>query len=424
VTAPNPSAASAADALASHLAAPPAPSADRPWLAQSLHQGAAGTALVHIERAHHGSGSWQTAHAWVTAMTRDGVSAADDTGLHFGAPAVAYVLHAAQADGTARYGSTLAALDRHVRALVHRRVDAALARIDRGVPPDFAEYDLLHGLTGIGAHLLQRDPGGDALGRLLRYLVALTAPLRVVGTALPGWWVGHDPQLRDGSPEFTGGHANLGIAHGVTGPLALLAQALRRGIEVDGHREAVETICAWHDAWRQDADTGPWWPQWITRDELHTGRPRQRGPLRPSWCYGTPGIARAQQLAAIATHDVVRQEMAESALARCLSDPAQLDRITDGGLCHGWAGVHQTAWRAAQDARTPEIRSCLPRLADHLVSSARAEAYEWAGQVGRGTRTADPRGLLEGAAGLALALQTAAHDASPVTSWDACLLIN
>lgn len=135
MTAPNPSAATAAEVLAGHLAAPPAPSADRPWLAQSLHQGAAGTAFVHIERAHHGSGSWQTAHAWVTATTRDGVSAADDTGLHFGAPAVAYVLQAAQADGAARYGSALAALDRHVRALVHRRVDAAFARIDRGVLP-------------------------------------------------------------------------------------------------------------------------------------------------------------------------------------------------------------------------------------------------------------------------------------------------
>jgi hypothetical protein len=347
VIAPSPSAAAAAQALVSRLATPPAVSADRAWLAQSLHQGAAGTALVHIERAHRGTGSWRTAHAWVTAATRDGVSVAEDGGLHFGAPAVAYVIQAAQADGIARYGSALADLDRHVSVLVHRRVDAALARIDRSAFADFAEYDLLHGLTGIGVQLLQRDPGGDALGRVLRYLVALTTPLRVDGTVLPGWWVGHDPYRRHCSQDFAGGHANLGIAHGVTGPLALLAQALRRGITVNGQRKAMATICAWLDTWRQDADTGPWWPQWLSRDELRAGRPRQRGPLRPSWCYGTPGIARAQQLAAIATQDVARQEIAESALARCLSDPAQLARITDGGLCHGWAGVYQTAWRAA-----------------------------------------------------------------------------
>jgi lantibiotic biosynthesis protein len=422
MNAPSPSAAAAAEALARELAAPSTLLTTRPWLAQSLYQGAAGIALVHIERAHSGTGSWQSAHAWVTAAARGGVSAADDNGLHSGAPALAYVLHAAGADGIARYGSALATLDKHVTALTHRRVDAALARIDSGALPDFAEYDLLHGLTGIGAYLLQHAPGGDAVERVLEYLVSLTAPVGFDGTVLPGWWVPHDPHVRR-SPDFRGGHANLGIAHGITGPLALLAQALRRGITVDGHREAIDTICAWLDTWRQDADAGLWWPQWVNRDELCAGRPEQRGPLRPGWCYGTPGLARAQQIAAIATHDTARQEMAESALARCLSDPAQLTRITDGGLCHGWAGLYQTAWRAALDARTPEIRMGLSPVVDRLVRFARAGQPEQAEQASRSSgTTAD--GLLEGAAGLALALQMAAHPVPPTSVWDACLLIN
>lgn len=129
----------------------------------------------------------------------------------------------------------MAALDPHVTALAHRRVDGGHARITRGELPAFAEYDLLHGLTGIGAHLLQHAPGSDALGRILAYLVALTRPLRIDGEDLPGWWVSHDPQVTTSS-EFPGGHANLGIAHGISGPLALLAQALRRDVTVDGHR--------------------------------------------------------------------------------------------------------------------------------------------------------------------------------------------
>ncbi|WUV84637.1 lanthionine synthetase C family protein [Streptomyces sp. NBC_01476] len=405
------------------MATPPALPADSPRLAQSLYQGAAGIALVHIERAHNGKGSWQSAHGWVTAAARAGVSAADDSGLHFGAPALAYVLHTAGADGITRYGSALANLDQHVTALTHRRVDAALARIDSGALPDFAEYDLLHGLTGIGAHLLQHAPGADALGRVLGYLVSLTAPMRFEGTVLPGWWVPHDPRLRR-SPDFPGGHANLGIAHGITGPLALFAQALRRGVTVDGQHEAIDTICTWLDTWRQNADLGVWWPQWITREELRTGRPKQRGPLRPSWCYGTPGLARAQQLAAVATHDTARQQIAESALAWCLSDPAQLARITDGSLCHGWAGLHQTAWRAAQDARTPEIRKCLPYITGRLVRSVRAGPQEEGEQERHNPGTTDSDGLLEGAAGLALALQTVADAGSPISAWDAFLLIN
>jgi hypothetical protein len=298
-----------------------------------------------------------------------------------------------------------------VAALAYRRVDAALARIERRELPTFAEYDLLHGLTGIGAHLLHHTPGSDALGRILDYLVRLTAPLRVDGEILPGWWVGHDPQRRH-SPGFPGGHANLGIAHGVAGPLALLAHALRRGIAVDGHRDAITAICAWLDAWCDHIGPAPAWPQWITRDELRTSRPSGPGPERPSWCYGTPGIARAQQLAGLATADTARQDMAEQSLAACLADPAQVARITDSSLCHGWAGLYQTAWRAGRDARTPAIANTLPHLTDLLVEHVRPG-------------DADGPGLLEGDAGLALALHTAAQpDTASICGWDTCLLIN
>ena len=384
-----------------------APDDLRRWPGQSLAQGAAGIALLHIERAHLGAGSWQTAHAWVTEATREEISAADDTGLFIGAPTLAYVLHAAGADGTARYGPALSDLDAHVTALTHRRVDAAHARIDRHEPGCFAEYDLVRGLTGLGAHLLAHAPGDDALERVLAYLIRLTQPLHTDSGTVPGWWVYHDPRRTD-SPAFPGGHANLGLAHGITGPLTLLAQSLRRGITVDGQRDAIAVICEWLDTWRQDADTGPWWPQWITRDEVRTGWSNQRGPLRPSWCYGTPGLARAQQLAGIAMGDVRRQRLAEHALTAAASDPVQLARIVDASLCHGWAGVYQTVWRAARDALTPVIGASLPHLADQLTRGARGE----------------DSGFLEGDAGTALALDTATRDTPPVSGWDACLLIN
>jgi hypothetical protein len=383
------------------------PDDPRRWPGQSLARGAAGIALLHIERAHLGLDSWQTAHFWVTEVTREEISSADDTGLFFGAPALAHVLHAACADGIPRYRSARADLDAHVTLLTHRRVEAAHARIDRYEPGCFAEYDLLRGLTGLGTHLLAYAPGDDALGRVLTYLVRLTQPLRSDSGTVPGWWVFHDPHLAD-SPAFPGGHANLGLAHGIAGPLALLAQSLRRGITVDGHRDAMAVICAWLDTWRQDTDAGPWWPQWITRDEVRTGRSNQRGPLRPSWCYGTPGLARAQQLVGIATGDLRRQQLAEHALTEALSDPAQLARIIDTSLCHGWAGLHQAAWRAARDALTPAIGAHLPHLADQLTRAVQSEDI----------------GFLEGDAGIALARGTATRDAPPVSGWDVCLLIN
>jgi hypothetical protein len=379
----------------------------RRWPGQSLAHGAAGIAMLHIERAHIGAGAWRTAHAWVNAASGEEISAADDTGLFIGAPALAFVLHAAGADGVTRYGPTLACLDRHVTALTHRRVDAARARIARREPACFAEYDLLRGLTGLGAHLLAHHPGDDSLERVLTYLVHLSRPLRTDGGIVPGWWVCHDPQLGQ-SPDFPGGHANLGLAHGITGVLALLAQSLRRGITVAGHRDAIDEICAWLDTWRQDTVSGPWWPQWVTRDETRAGRPNQYGPSRPSWCYGTAGLARAQQLAGIAAGDIHRQQLAEHALTAALSDPVQLARISDTSLCHGWAGLYQAVWRAAQDALTPAVGAHLPHLAAHLTRP----------------RQVDGTGFLDGDAGAALVRHTVGRDTPPVSGWDACMLIN
>lgn len=231
-------------------------------------------------------------------------------------------------------------------------------------------------------------------------------PRRQDDVELPGWWVDHNP---DDILPTPGGHANFGMAHGAAGLLALLALATTRACVVDGQHEAIAALTGWFDRWRQDSADGPWWPQWITREELHTGHPNHPGPRRPSWCYGTVGIARAQQLAAIATNDPERQHAAEEALAASLTD-THLDQITEPGLCHGTAGIYQTAYRAANDARDLTIGRRLPGLAARLAQH---------------TDTLDDQqgGLLTGSDGVALALETTRHTAPPRTGWDACLRI-
>ncbi|MFD5781756.1 lanthionine synthetase C family protein [Streptomyces sp. NPDC058220] len=395
--------------FAQNLAEPGPPPPDEPWATQSLAQGAAGTALLHIERAHTGTGTWRQAHRWITSAVAGEVSAGESSGLYLGAPAIAFMVHAA-AGSSARYVHARTTIDRSVAELAYCRTATGLDRIQRGDLPAFREYDIFSGLTGIGAYLLHRDPTDPALEGVLTYLVALSRPLRHEGRTVPGWWVGHDQYTRTAA-RFPYGHSNQGAAHGITGPLSFLAQAMRHGITVDGQRGAIATICAWLDQWQQPGATGAWWPECITLTDLRHGRPSQTGPARPSWCYGTPGIARALQLAAIATHDVERQRAAEQHLTDCLTDPTQLARLIDSGLCHGWAGVYQTAWRAARDAEDPALRAALPRMVSALTDAA-----------SNGTTTGP--GFLDGKAGTALALTTAARDAAPLSGWDACLLID
>ncbi|WP_210406792.1 lanthionine synthetase C family protein [Prauserella flavalba] len=379
---------------------------------QSLARGAVGAALLHVERAWTGSGRWDTAQTHIRRVVAGPVDAADHAGLYYGAPAVAFLLHAA-ADRHPRYRAASQTMDEHVLRLTRKRLDAVGTRVDRGQPATFAEYDLFYGLTGIGALLLHHNPDSDELAGILRYVVTLaTRPRHEDGTDLPGWWVAHDPDQILPTP---GGHANFGMAHGAAGLLSFLALATLRGRVVDGQPEAIAVLTEWFDRWRQDGPDGPWWPQWITREELRTGRPAHARPGRASWCYGTVGIARAQQLAALATHEPRRRHAAEDALAASLAD-TQLDRITEPGLCHGIAGVFQTAYRASRDALGPALAHRVPVLADRLAQHAQS----------RGDEDGHPpaaTGLLTGRIGVDLALETARHSTPPHTGWDECLLI-
>jgi hypothetical protein len=113
-------------------------------------------------------------------------------------------------------------------------------------------------------------------------------------------------------------------------------------------------------------------------------------------------------LAGIALRDTDRQRAAEHALDRCLIDPAQLCRITDAALCHGWAGLAATTWCAAVDARFVDLTRHLPMLVDRLIDHTDA-------LPGR------PSGLIDGSAGVALTLHTIATGTAD--TWPTCLLL-
>lgn len=412
-----------ADAIGERLASPAeARSLDlkHGWQPQSLAVGAPGVALLHIERARAGLAPWETARNWLACAAAGGVESSADSHLYYGAPALAFALHAA-ADRPGRYARALDTLDRRIADTTRLRLARAHARMDRGGQlPALAEFDAIRGLTGIGAHLLRREPHTDLIRSVLTYLVRLTEPVKDSdGEQLPGWWSDLAPSGRL-SPQYPGGHANNGVAHGIGGPLALLSLAARAGITVDGQTDAIRRICAWLDQWRQHGDAGPWWPYVITRAQLHEGRPGASVPSRPSWCYGTAGLARAQQLAALATGDTTRQRMSEDALARALRDPGQLAATEDFSLCHGYAGLAHIAHRATEDAITPDLADCLPSLLDAVAPTTGSDAL--AAALLR--PPSGDMGLLKGAAGIALALHTAAVGTPPDSGWDSCFLIN
>jgi hypothetical protein len=377
---------------------------------QDLGSGAAGIALARIAAARLSGLPPHATAPWIRAMTAGPVTASASASLFYGAPAVAFVLHTGAHPA---YAAMLAALDGHVNDLTTLKLAAAYERMDRGELTRPSEYDLISGLAGLGLYHLVRH-GSAASGMttaVLEYLVALAEPICQHGASLPGWWSGTGPASAP-DPAWPMGHLNLGMAHGIAGVLALLSGAMRVGIQVGGHAKAVSELCATFDRYRLGTNACPWWPALISFGEYSHGTTSSERQARPSWCYGTPGHARAQQLAGLALNDRDRMRVAERALAGCVLDRQVTCLLADASLCHGWAGVVQTLWRATSDALDPRP----------LLTALREARRGMEDQL---TRIGPPvsSGFLEGTSGIKLAQNDLPRTGSEPPAWDACLLL-
>jgi hypothetical protein len=94
---------------------------DPPWWPQSLGVGVLAVALLHIERARVELAPWQRAHDWLQLAASGPLDVGPDSHPHYGAPALAFVLHTATDERPGRYDRALATLDHHVAAAARRR---------------------------------------------------------------------------------------------------------------------------------------------------------------------------------------------------------------------------------------------------------------------------------------------------------------
>ncbi|WP_163508693.1 lanthionine synthetase C family protein [Fodinicola acaciae] len=363
----------------------------RIWTPLGLSDAFPGVALLFAELAATDRAYRRQLDAYLAASLAE-PPAAPPGQLYDGVIALAFAIHLAHR-GRAE-PALLARLDEVIAQSAVQQAHAVRDRLS------WSSYDLVSGPTGVGRYLLARGRH-EALREVLTSLVAIA--LAPAGERTP-WWVGHGHLRGVDSP---GGHLNLGVAHGVGGPLGLLSLAWLAGVRVDAHQEAMGALVAILDSVRREDTAGPYWPAVVERP----GQVRRRG--RDMWCYGSAGLARILQFAAAAAGEPRLAADAEAAMLGALAstDPA---RVHDFALCHGWSGLLQLTLRTGVGEPEPLAQRIIDGFDPDTVFGFR---YGYPGM----TRPADRPGFLEGAAGIALALH--AYGQAPATDWDAALLL-
>lgn len=393
--------------------------------------GDAGLAVAcgYFDACLPGEGWDEVGHGFLAAATAAtaATAAAESApvGLFGGLSGLAFAARSLSRDG-ARYQRMLAALDGMLAPDA-----AALGEFlcSSREPGPVSAFDLISGATGVAAYLLTHD-ADEGLPGLLRGLTALTENRAETppGAGVPRWMTPAsllaDESMRRRYPL---GNLNCGLAHGIPGPLAVLALALRAGVEVPGQAEAVRRAADWLVAHQVTDEWGISWPAAVpvpAPDGARPSRPVDRpGPTRSAWCYGAPGVARALWLAGEALDDGRVRETAIETMRAVLRRPVRRRGIPSPTFCHGVAGLLQIVLRFHHDSGL--FHQGVAELVDELLAAYRPDrplgyvSYE---SYDPDADPVDRAGLLDGAPGVALVLLAAATDTEP--TWDRLFLLS
>ncbi|MGW4498269.1 lanthionine synthetase C family protein [Micromonospora sp. NPDC004336] len=404
---------------------------NQPWAALGLADSYVGVALLFAELAQAGEEPddhhRKIVHDYLShALHNPQGVPASGLGLYMDAVSIAFVATCA-GTRTGDFRQLCRQLDELIAADAGTNIGRIRATLDErgrvGLSPD---YDVISGITGLGRLHLMRHVrhGGPRVGldAILGLLTDVTtAPdITVDGMSVSRWY----SLDRIGKWPDEPGVLNLGIAHGIVGPLALLSFAQRDGVTVPGMTEAAEGIVRLLFEHRMTDEFGACWPAGVS---IQGGAPvpYSEGRMRDAWCYGTFGVVRALQVAgeAFGRPDWVEEAVA-AANGALRAAEARPELVTDFALCHGWAGILHTVQCMAVDTGDAELAAGAERMAGRVLGGFEPDSPFCYVERSMPPVAADRPGFLLGASGIALALHAFATGRPSVTTWDAALMFN
>lgn len=430
------------------LAAQDAPgAADTDQSNPTLASGAAGKALFFAYRAGRGGGPGAAGDSDAAALLLErctealattplspdlygGFSGVAWTAEHLYSPRFAPAASGAETPRTSETPETPEATEDDAEDPLEE-IDAALMRyLDHS--PWTADYDLIRGLTGFGVYALERLPRPSAVACLTKIVdrFAETAEHGAQGIT----WHTAPELLPDWQRAiFPGGYYNLGVAHGVPAVVAMLgataAAAGRMGAA--GDRAAADLA-------ERARFLGEGASRWLLAQQMPAGNPFRFGTTfspeappqrsRLAWCYGDPGIAAALLVTARARGDAALERVAIELALEAGNRPAELSGVRDAGLCHGSAGLAHLFNRMYQETGEPRLAAISRHWFEHALDFRQPGkglagylAFTFEDDAVTEKWRADP-GLLEGAAGIGLALLAGLDDFEP--AWDRVLMLS
>lgn len=276
------------------------------------------------------------------------------------------------------------------------------------------ETDFLHGATGIAYYFFSRSKDNPKANDVLQMYVDMLSKL--VETE------GGMTKLATKDFKTKETIYNISLSHGMSAVVSVLARIYTiEALRTERLKNMIEGFVNYILA--QEIDKGKY-GSYFPYTSIESSK--EMFGSRMAWCYGDLGVCSAlYQVGKI----MDRQDWVDKALEVLLYAannrrdlPSNL--VMDACLCHGTAGIGQIFYRMWWNTRLPEFKSAADYWFNETLKMAKFEdglaGYKsWMGPE-KGYES--EYGLLEGIAGIGLALTTYTYELEP--RWDKCLLLS
>ncbi|MBW5884335.1 lanthionine synthetase C family protein [Staphylococcus aureus] len=239
--------------------------------------------------------------------------------LFGGLSGIAFSMDIASQNGR-NYQNILNNIDEVIVNEIENKMDQILQE-----PLNPLNYDTISGLAGIGRYLLNRV---DVNATNVKTLKRILTYFKDIQHSQNSWVVPQKSQfLKSDKNYFTEGNINLGLAHGVLGPMSLFALCVIKGITIENHQHILkdmykfivdEKFCC-NDRWLQRYD--------LISERNHFNY------IRNGWCYGNTGVMTTLFLIGQALQDDEIIQTSKKVMLQVVNDKEK--NLISPTICHG-----------------------------------------------------------------------------------------
>lgn len=206
------------------------------------------------------------------------------------------------------------------------------------------QYDIMAGLSGSLYYLLDcqwEEDESEKLYTIVSFLISLSDDYLYNDQNIIKFHIKHENQYNE---ELKGrcrnGHINLGLSHGVLGPLVALSKAHSKGYTSEQLTEAINKLFQLYVDFEYEQEEILFWPGQLPYEDFVDKRVSISNVHKSSsWCYGNVSVVRGLEKVSEYMDWIHLKEKYKRALFRILDQEPSKFRLLSPSLCHGLSSV-------------------------------------------------------------------------------------